>query len=288
VEKIRSFVAWCLASEKLKPETVRSYLRSIHLANVFKGFNDYSNTKDDIIEMLLTGAANLSLYSQKATSLNRRSVNIHILLVFGHRLATSDWSPYSKAVVWTAALLAFFTCARMGEILPLNNNYDPFATLCWKQIKFLENNEIVIFLPSTKTNSSSGEFVDVFPFELKECCPVAAIKNLRALAIENGFTEDKPVFNFANSKPLTPQCMNKILKNLLFDICQSGTISCHSFRSAVPTVIANFPDKSYVKDINEWGRWNSDCSKIYMKTECNKRRYLFGKISKIILHSANC
>jgi len=158
-ETLRSFVFWCLSSQNLKPSTVKTYLTAIRVAHELKGFSIKWSEKDTIIKMALSGSENLNLYKVDERPL-RRSVSINLLFILGHRISNLDWSKESKQLFWTAALLAFFSGARMGELLPSGANYDPFATLRWSNIKFLDNGEILIFLPSTKTSSSEGEFVD--------------------------------------------------------------------------------------------------------------------------------
>jgi len=284
IETIRSFVFWCLLNEKLKPNTVKSYLSSIRFAHELKNSNPAPFEKDLIIKMALTGAENLNLYHVDNKPV-RRSIDINAIYVIGHRISNLDWSKESKQLVWTVSLLAFFSGARMGELLPSCQNYDPFATLCWSNVKFLDNGEIVIFLPSTKTNSSKGEFVDIFPFSDQFCCPVAAFKIWKNLNLQN-IMLNKPVFCFKNGNTFTPKKMNEFLGVILKDLCgPNDKISCHSFKSAVPTVLSNYPDKSSLEEIKDWGRWKSDSAKLYMKKESDKRRYLFEKISNILIES---
>jgi len=200
---VRNFALWCLTTDRLKPETVKIYIQSVQLAHTLKGVPCSKFMEDNLLKMLLTGACNLDLYKPEPLSSSRRSVNLNLLSVLGHRIAQENWSLESKQIVWAAALVAFFTCSRMGEILPSEQNYDPFATLCWSNVKFTENNEILIFLPSTKTNCSKGEFVDLFPFEIDSCCPVAAIKKLHEIAKNSPNYVIKPVFSFSNGKMFT-------------------------------------------------------------------------------------
>jgi len=64
-------------------------------------------------------------------------------------------------------------------------------------------------------------------------------------------------------------------------------ISCHSFRSAIPTIIAGYAGNSDISDIKEWGHWASNSYKLYTKLEKEKRKALFNKLSKIILGQDN-
>ncbi len=68
-----------------------------------------------------------------------------------------------------------------------------------------------------------GEKVDLFEFPGYNCCPVQALKNLRAKQIQAGNTDESlPVFRFLSGKNLTCAIMNKTLADLLPDFCVPG------------------------------------------------------------------
>jgi hypothetical protein len=86
----------------------------------------------------------------------------------------------------------------MGEILSdYTSCVDSTSTLLWKHVKFLSDDDILIFLPCTKTKKYNGEFVDVFATKDKFCCPVSSLKSLMQKHIDlNIFSLDQPVFFF--------------------------------------------------------------------------------------------
>ncbi len=91
-----------------------------------------------------------------------------MLKILGHRLATSNWSPGSKQVVWTAAATAFFTSARMGELLsPDDFSYNPNSTLLWEQVDFRRDGGILLHIRAPKISKKEGDFLDLFPFQDK-------------------------------------------------------------------------------------------------------------------------
>ncbi|MBM3939066.1 MAG: hypothetical protein FJ333_10515, partial [Sphingomonadales bacterium] len=139
ISTIRTYVTWCLKTANLKYTSVKSYVSALNFVNSFFVTGKINFLEDRIVSLLIRGAENTShLFVNKEKQ--RLTFTLDALLFLGHKIALSDWSESSKQLVWTAACLAFFTSARMGELLPpLANSYDPNTTLCWKNIKFSEN-----------------------------------------------------------------------------------------------------------------------------------------------------
>jgi hypothetical protein len=101
----------------------------------------------------------------------------------GHEIAKSDWSDHSKSVVWCAALVAFFGSFRFGELVSKSENvYSEHETLLWKDIQFFDDNSIRIHNKVPKNRTKNGEFISLFEFEGKSCCPIKAIKCLKELS----------------------------------------------------------------------------------------------------------
>jgi len=136
IENVRAFVIWCLAVEKLKPDTVKSYLTGLSMANILSSNVNQNFMSDKIIAMCLTGAENFSPYMPQKFS-NRRSVSLDGLKVLGHRIASSNWEEDSKIVIWAACTMAFFTCSRMGELLADSASYtDKIRPCAGKMLNF--------------------------------------------------------------------------------------------------------------------------------------------------------
>jgi hypothetical protein len=286
IHVIRSYVVWCISDQKISSATVKSYLSSIAMAHALKGLQYTSFMKDKVVELLLTGAENYSNL-QKPKQTIRRAMSLSTLLIIGHKLAKSDWSVYNRQVIWAACTTAFFTSVRMGEILSDKVfSFDENATLLWKDVKEMSNNEILLFIPSTKTSKCKGEFLDIFPLNSKHLCPVSALKQLMKQALTKGcFDMNKPVFSFDNGKNLTTQKLNSILKTVLADIFEPGknVISCHSFRAAIPTVLNSHPELFTHTEIKLWGRWVSDSYLDYLRLHRENRRNLFNRLVNVLL-----
>ncbi len=174
----------------------------------------------------------------------------------------------------------------MGELLaPREYLFDSDTTLTWKDLRFSDSGEILIYLPHTKTKGLKGEFIDLFPFTTGPCCPVKSLLKLRDLHISNSsFDLNKPVFMFASGKFLTTAKLNQLLRDLLSDICDknNGMISCHSFRAGIPSTLSGSAVNLLTEDIKNFGRWRGSSYKLYTRLEKDKRRLLYDRIYNVL------
>ena len=113
---------------------------------------------------------------------------------------------------------------------------------------------------------------------------VKALTELKKLSCETGqFDTKMPVFTLRSGKFLTVKSMNKILTELLVDFADSNfMISCHSFRSAIPSLLSLHSEVFSAENVKQWGGWNSDSYKRYTRSEKDKKKLLFHKIVKFM------
>jgi hypothetical protein len=222
IETIRSFAVWCVEKKKLKSETVKSYISAIKLAHTLQGLECVNFSKDKILCMILDGAKNLQR-TDVCTNSKRKVVTLQTLLVLGHRIAISSWSSSSKIVFWSLCTVAFFTSARMGELLcKAENCFDKTSDLLWKDV-LIGKDHAIIHLKNPKSKKPEGEFLDVFKFNSEKCCPYLSLTALRNFQIKNNFFDrNLPVFRFDSGKNLTQNVVNTTLKSLLSDIYVPG------------------------------------------------------------------
>jgi hypothetical protein len=284
ISHFRSFATWCLSVKKIAPDTVKYYMHSIDIAHSVRGLCCVNYNNDRLLKMILTGGSNAKELARPKSDA-RRAMTFATLLLISHQIACCDWLDISKQVVWSVCSLAFFTSARMGELLcKYTSIFDSKSTLLWRNVKFMCNNELLIYLPCTKTSKARGEFVDVYPLD-NAYCPVKAIKRLMAVQIANKtFDLDLPVFAFNRSSFLTTQKLNGILSQLLKEFFEPGvsSISCHSFRQGIPTLINSKPGVFSKEDAQTFGRWASDSYLLYLKQHRDRRRFLFNKIANVL------
>ena len=225
------------------------------------------------------------MYSTEAKH-TRKVMTMALLKVLGHEIAKTDWPTNSKQVVWCACTTAFFGSFRLGEILPASeHNAHPSDTLLWKDINVISNEHVLVHVKVTKSRSKQGDYVDIFSFPGHGTCPVKSIIALRKFSVNNG--SDCPVFGFDSGKNLTLNILNSSIRTLLESHLgpESAHFSGHSFRAAIPAVLAKYPEHSSSDEIMGWGRWKSSAYLLYTRLKADQRRKIFEKISTMLNNS---
>jgi len=121
---------------------------------------------------MIRGAKNLQFYSGRQ-DFGKKVMTLPLLRIFGHNLASSNWTENSKSVVWTAACVAFFGSFRFGELLPKkDDSFNCFETLLWSDIRILNDGSVLIRNKIPKTRTAGGEFISLFEFNAFNCCPI--------------------------------------------------------------------------------------------------------------------
>jgi len=281
-EQLRGFTTFCLTVKKLQPSSARSYLSAIAALHRIKGFSNFE-VKDDIITAALKGAGNLVMSAPNPPSSTRRAMSLQLLKHLGHRLKRTNWDPLTIQTIWAACTVAFFTSARMGELLSEEeHNFDASATLTWRCVKFRKDGSILLHLRQPKSSNKEGDFLDLFEFTGHNVCPIKAMNRLLLLQKESApVSLSSPVFTLPDGKFLTTKKLNEILRSLFSDICDpsKNSISCHSFRAGVPSVLNKFPELASSDDIKGWGRWTSDCYQRYTRLKIEQKKKIFEKIT---------
>lgn len=279
IEVWRAFVIWCIDERNLSPSTIKSYLSSLRLAHTLQGLQSVKWFDDDFIALLLSGASNLSFPYKKSPT--RRTMTLDLLMVLGHRLANCDWSKGSLIAFWCLCTVAFFTSARVGELLSGNElSFDPLSTLLWEDVLF-KSDRIILHIKSPKSKNKEGDFLDVFKFPILSCCPFSGLLQLKSVQLESGiFAASLPVFRLPSGKCLTMAKVNSILKSLLEDLFIPGinSISCHSLRAGLPSCIFENVDCSPEFLVKNWGRWTSDCFKKYTRLKAKQKAKMYNQV----------
>ena len=284
-EYSRAFVTWAISKKNLKSSTVKAYVSSLNVAHALSNVESPNLSSDWCTKLALKGAKNYSDLNVISRPI-RLPMNLDLLTILGHRINKLEWGDYAKQVFWTACTTSFFSSCRMGEILaPVENCFESRVTPTWDNVVFSSNGDVLIFIPYTKTTGFEGKFIDLYPIKGCKFCPSASLRRLKKLAIAEGVWKcNLPVFTFKNGKFLTKQKVNLWLSKILGDFTDENHVfTGHSFRAAIPSVLASHPNKSSVHTIMEWGGWASDSYKVYIKSEKEKRRILFEEIMKCVL-----
>ena len=255
VEFARAFVTWAAAKKNLKSSTIKSYVSSLNIAHSISNTASPNLSSDSCVKLAIKGAKN-SVDPKLFPRPSRIPMSYDLLVILGHRISSLNWGKFAKQVLWTACTTSFFSSCRMGEILPSSENcFDPDTTVLWENVIFSEGKEIVIYVPYSKSTGFKGKFIDLYPVDNNCICLSASLYKLRKMAVSEGiWNQGKPVFSFKSGKFLTKAKLNSWLATLLNDFTdENNTITCHSFRAAIPSLLAANPDVGSIKDIKMWG-----------------------------------
>ncbi len=277
--KIIQFCKWMLDIKGLNPATVESYVHTLKLMHEIQNL-DCQAFNSSAVKLTIKGASNLQLYVEQK-SVQRNVVTLPMLRIIGHRIAGQVWDQQSKQIIWVACCLAFFGSLRMGEILFENERgFDPGASFLWEDVLEREGS-LLCRIKSPKSKNKGGDYVDIFEFPGKNCCPVKAFKKWKVLVGPK--KPNDPVFSFGNGKLLTKTNFNRTISGLLKDFEAKGAkISGHSFRAGVPATLAKFPEIVNNDHIMGWRRWSSKAYLSYTRLKIDQKRKIFEKIVKCL------
>ena len=165
---ISEFVTWAAVTQKLKAQTIKSYLSSLKFVHKLNNL-PCENCSGFIPDTILKGIENLEFYSSISKE-SRKAMSLPLLKLLGHEIARADWTTVNKAVVWSACTIAFFGSLRMGEILAKSpDSFNPGENLLWSDLSF-KKDSILLHVKIPKNKTKKGEFVDIFEFVGHNCC----------------------------------------------------------------------------------------------------------------------
>ena len=284
---IRGYVTYLVTVRNLKTTSVKAYISALSCLHRLKGFPNHK-MDDDITRAVMRGAENLQLIAPVGKQNHRRVMTVPLLRYMGHRLANSGWEKATIQTIWSASLTAFFGTARMGELLAPSEFWaDPTCTLTWACVQYREESDsFLLHIRLAKMRSPEGEFIDLFPFlKIPGMCPVAALKNQWRLQKDCGHGRPgDPVFMYPSGNFVTREGFNKVLRSILEKVVDfdKDTISCHSFRAGLPSLISQYPELMSVDDIKSWGRWSGESYAKYTRLGDMQKRKLFSMIANVI------
>jgi hypothetical protein len=267
---VNGFILWCEKRKNIQPQSVKAYIFGLSKIQQFLGFEKI-NFSRSIGENLLKGWE----HNTKSKSVRKGKMNLKILKKI-RKLAKKQFNDYNFRTIWAACCLAFFTSCRMGELLADKKTlFDLDSTLLWSDIE-LKGTKLKITLKTSKA-SNQPEKLYLFSIQNKKFCLVKALNDLKSVQLNsNTFNVSVPVFRLDNNLNLTKSFRNKwFTKNKL-------NISAHSFRNAIPTLLAKHPDLATDEHVKMWGRWRSNAFTTYQRADAKQRKWLFKKIVKLL------
>jgi hypothetical protein len=263
---LNGFVLWCKSKRNISPQSVQAYIFGLSKIQQFFGF-DKIPFKKSIAENLINGWC----HSQTETKKSKGKMTVKILSKI-KKILKRSFSKLNYHTIWAACCLAFFSSCRMGEILSNSKTtFDNTSTLLWEDLQ-IHHNKLKFKIKNSKT-SFDPESIYLFSVPNKKLCPILAIKKLKFWQVQsNIYQKNLPVFRLQDGSNLTKSFLNKWLAKYFTNI------SCHSFRNAIPTLLADHPEIASDDCVKNWGRWKTDSFESYQKSKSSKKKWLFDKI----------
>jgi len=238
----------------LKSQSISMYISAL------EKIENLANT-ELALKTLLKGTKNME--NKNAKKLKKfKSLNFSTLEVLKNKIKHSNYCKIDKKSLWTACILTFWGCFRLGEVFgKKKESFDKYSDLLWRDVN-IRAGKVRITLKSPKTNGNKPVDVTLSKLPEKGLCPFKAMKSMRHAHRKAGiFDQDLPVFRLEDGKILTKRIfLEKIGAS---DIGISGK----SFRSGVPTLLAHLPHPPKVSLIKSAGRWKSAAYQTYIGGE---------------------
>ncbi|XP_032404189.1 uncharacterized protein LOC116709643 [Xiphophorus hellerii] len=257
-----------MASSALQPSSTArnhypfSYIRSL-LAGVSFFYQLHLSSpslslfSNHVIKLLLKGFAN----QRPVLPDGRKPITLRILQDLLITLRSNHYSPYLKALLSSAFLLAFYGFLRLGEFTSPSNNFVPSRDLSVSDLKFHPD----FYSLTLKHSKSKGACSIIIARNNKSFCPFLAMFKF-ALLICKISCGSESLFLTPEGNPMTATWFIKHLRLLLAaNNFPPSQFSGHSFRigAATSAAIQGIPSAS----LQQLGRWSSSAYSSYIRPD---------------------
>lgn len=199
----------------------------------------------------------------------RRAFTFPLLMLLGDTISDLKLSALESQTIWTAATTAFWCSCRMGDILVNSSQSNIKKLVTWERVKSKDENQTILYFAHPKqAKRDLGQVRDIFSFPIKTYCPVDNLNTLAEMQIKAGYGGNlKHVFTLPSGSTLTMARMNQVLKHTLKSKANVslGTISCHSFRAALPSMMASHPAIFTTEETILQGEWHGESYQLYTR-----------------------
>jgi hypothetical protein len=261
VETEIMFTCWCSENTKLKAATISMYLSAITHCLSLMGVG--GGQRGGLLASVSKGLKNSQSKEKGGEKQNCSPITIDILRHLRNLLLGGGGNRITRLSAWTAALVAFWGCFRLGELLCGKQGvFDKYSDLQWRDVE-LSKNSVKIRIKSSKTSGAKPVFVQLGKLKDKKLCPRHAVKQLMSLQKEKGiFAKTLPVFRKGGGKNLRPV-------DLVGTLATLGSPGAHfsgkSFRSGIPSILAAGHKSFDSVDLKNFGRWKSSAFRNYIR-----------------------
>lgn len=285
--QIVMFVAYLLSTEKLKASTIDNLLSALRMVHLSEGY--FAPTlRPDTVKLLLTGRGNEDALIARSKP-SRLPVTLQVMELIRLTLKMDrKKGEEEKSLIWAVCTLAFTGGFRVGELLSKKaRSIDPDFDLQKKNIKCVTRTVggnsrklLIVTLKCPKETRQNKVPIKVEVFgNCTRLCPVTAYLNyVEKVGVR---VEDSAAFRVPHSgNAYRHSRFNLDLKQMLQPLLKYGSISGHSFRSGMASMMgkAGFDDS----EIQACGRWSSSAFLRYIKLGRLTRARWADKLSACI------
>ena len=264
------FVGYLLSTNRLKAVSIENILSALRMYHLSQGMYSVM-LRPDCVKNLLRGRKHQDALEERDKP-GRLPVTLGVLELLRLTLKCSkDMSPEEKSVIWAISTMAFHGGFRLGELLSKKaRTIDPAFDLQKRDVRHIscvvegKSREIIIVNLKCPKETSTNKVpirVEVFSNRTRYC-PIAAYTNyIKLVGVRD---ETSAAFRVPRSgNAFRHARMNETLKKLLKPYIEYGSVTGHSFRAGMATMmgLSGFTDE----EIQARGRWSSSAFLRYIK-----------------------
>ena len=277
-KKTLEFLGW-MEARGLKSRSMSTYISGVRAYHIASGYKD-PFMRDPMVKLILKGQDNWDKIQAKLEGKNGKlPITKNMMKLMKQNLIKVNWPICEKRLFWAIATVAWSGSFRIHELCSRKaKEFDEQTTLLWGDLTLGELKlgrksvkSIGIHVKSPKIDRiGAGDNIEVFQLD-NFLCPIAALARYgeeTKLEQEPGM----PVFRLESVVCMTGVEVNKreaVLTSDVSDLVPGGVVTCHSWRSGVPSEMARAGmDPEFIQAV---GRWKSDAYKTYVKLPFTRR-----------------
>jgi len=286
---ILAFIGYLMEHRGIKAKSINQYLSGLRMLHLVRGL-ECPLLRPAIVQAVLKGRENFDEEVARHDFKNKRlPVTLEVMKMINILSGKQNWTQKKEKLVMAVCTILFSGGLRGGELLCTDEySFDPLNTCLrkdlWivkKQVQGRWREILCIRLKSSKESRSycRGQIIEVFDMKGSIFCPVKALKEYWGLCF--GADKNAPAFRSDSGMCYRKAQLNKDLKTMLKPWIKYGSISCHSFRSGLASLLASGGISD--SEIQQMGRWTSDAFKRYILLPRITRSRMAGKVEQLMV-----
>jgi hypothetical protein len=272
------YIVFLFRVRRVSPSTIRQYISGLKTMHHILD-QSVSAFESPLLRYVVGGFENQYKSWSLETS-TRRVFTFPMLQLLAEALSRAKLPPIDAQCIYTAATTSVWSSCRMGDLLTDGHKSNFEKLLTWERTQFKEGQIILYFAHPKTARRENGTVRDVFLYPNPLFCPVDNLKKLAIMQKALGRGPNRHIFTMSNNYTLSMSRMNKSLKTLLMPYLDQslGSVSCHSFRATLPSLMASRPGVFTTEETMLQGDWTSGCFNLYTRQQGVGRMLTHRKI----------